>query len=205
MKKTILLAGALMSMMGVVTAHADSISELPSGEYSLDQTHSSVIWSVNHMGLTSYTARFSAFDATLQLDSENIENSKIKATVDVVSIDTGYPLADENDFDKELSDNENWFNSAKFPHITFESERLEQTGDNVGRMHGKITMLGVTKPATFDVTLNGAMSEHLLTGNAVLGVTAKTIVKRSDWGMDVALGLVGDEVEIVIQAEFMQE
>lgn len=205
MKKIMMGAGLVLAAMQVMSAQAEDISDLPSGRYVLDKAHSSVHWNVDHMGLSTYTARFTDFDATLDLNEKNITGSKVKAHVSVLSMDTGYPYADQNDFDKELAEHENWFNGNVFPKAEFVSTELMQKGDGKGVMKGNLTMLGITKPVEFDVVLNGVMESHLFTGNPALGLTAKAVVTRSEWGLDAGLGLVGDEVEIVIQAEFMQE
>ena len=208
--KKLLLTTTLIAGLGFVNISAagaqTEYSEMPAGVYNLDETHAQLVWRVSHLGLSNYTARFTSFDADLTFDPENPENSKLVATVDPTSIETDYPYPEKKNFDKVLIEGDEWFNSTNFPQIKFESKEIKRNGDNTGTMMGHLTFLGVTKPVTLDVTFNGAMAQQPFSKKPTLGFSASGSLKRSEWGMATYVPNIGDEVELLIEAEFaMQE
>ena len=78
------------------------------------------------------------------------------------------------------------------------------TGNRTGQITGDLSFLGVTKPVTLDVTMNGYLEEHPFAGVPAIGFSGETTISRSEWGMDWGIGSVGDEVEILIEAEFVK-
>lgn len=211
MKKTMrfmALAGVLcfgMAAEGFAQSEDVSYTDLPAGIYELDHAHASIVWKVSHLGLSDYTARFTDFDATYDFNPENPEASVVTVTIDPRSIETDYPNAEEKDFNAKLADGEEWFNSSEFPVIRFQSTKLELTGENTGVLTGDLSFLGVTKPLSLDVTLNGVMSEHPFAKKPVKGFSASGTLKRSDWGMTALVPNIGDEVELLIEAEFLKK
>lgn len=201
MKKLLLTAVAFIGMSSCVLPDMTPLGDLPAGDYKLDPNHGSITWSVSHFGLSNYTARFTKMDATITLDPKNLTKSKVIATVDPGSVKTDYPNAATKDFDKELS-GDAWFNALKFPHAKFVSTKIEKTGKNKGIIHGNLTFMGVTKPMTFEVTLNGAYAQMPLANVPALGISATGVMKRSEWGLTNSLPYVGDNVKLHIEAEF---
>ena len=176
--------------------------DMPSGQYTVDLTHASIVWKVSHLGLSDYVARFTDFDATIAFDSGNVENSSVTATINPLSIQTAYPNADEKDFDDILATDKGWFNAGTFPEITFQSTDIEMTDDRNAVMQGQLTFLGITKPVTLEVVINGAMQRQPFSGKPTLGFSAKTTITRSEWGMTKYVPHVGDEVTVLIEGEF---
>lgn len=181
--------------------------DAPSGEYHLDKNHSSLLIRASHFGLSHYTVRLTKIDATLNFDQANPTASTLTATADAHSVRTEYPGA--RNFDAELS-NSQWLDADSHPEISFRSAGIELTSPNTGRMNGDLTIRGVTKPATLDVTFNHSYATFP-TGQpgAYLGFSAHGTFKRSDYGMMVMQPPAGapgsgvsDEVEIIIEAEF---
>jgi len=203
MRFTLLLLTLLLTPM---LAQADTkLSAMPSGIYKMDPTHASLIWKVNHMGLSNYTARFTKFDADILFDNQNPMNSKVKAEIDPTSIKTDYPNPEEKDFDKKLTEDTSWFNTGKYPTIKFLSTKLEKTSDTTGKLTGNLTFLGVTKPVVLDVTFNKALGNHPFANKPAFGFSATGHLNRSDFGMKTYIPTVSDKVEIVIEAEFIYE
>lgn len=187
-----------------LTASADTkISAMPAGVYKMDLTHASLTWKVMHLGLANYTARFTDFESELLLVPEDLGKSRVNVSVDPTSIRTDYPHKEEKDFDKKLIEGKSWFNAAQFPEIKFKSNAFELTGDNTGKVTGNLTFLGMTKPFTLDVTLNKALGNHPFKNKPALGFSATATVKRSDFGMKTYIPSVGDEVTLIIEAEFI--
>lgn len=198
-----LAAGLLFSAPAF--AQTTPLAQMPAGVYLSDQSHTSVTFRVSHLGLSNYTARFAKADASLDFNPADPLKSTLTATIDPASVRTDYPNPQEKDFDKKLAQDEAWFNAAKFPAITFKSTALEKTGDKTGRMTGDLTFLGVTKPVTLDVTFNGAYDKAPFSEEPALGFSARTALKRSDFGMDTYVPQIGDDVEVVIETEMRQK
>jgi polyisoprenoid-binding protein YceI len=166
-------------------------AEAPGGTYALDKRHASVTAKVSHFGFSGYTFQVRDLDATLQYDPRNVTASKVTFTADPKSIDTGLP-----NFDKELASDE-WVGSTP---VRFVSTRLEPTGARTGRLHGDLTLKGVTKPAVFNITFNGGGPNFR--GTPTLGFTAEGAIKRSDFGVSRMAGAIGEDVRLTVEAEF---
>ena len=179
-----------------------TFGELPGGTYSVDKNHASITWKVNHMGLSNYTARFKKFDADITIDPIDITRSTVTATIDPNSIETDYVATEQEDFNKKLASDKDWFNSVQFPEIKFVSTKVEKTSATTGKITGNLTLLGVTKPVVLDATFVGAYKEHPMTKQPVVGFSAFTKIKRSDFGFKNYIPLIGDEVAIQIEGEF---
>jgi polyisoprenoid-binding protein YceI len=166
-----------------------------SGEYKTDPRHRYITFSYFHQGFSRPWVRWRNWDAVLDWDAEEPEASSVSVTIDATSVDSGVDV-----FDEHLQ-GERFFDTANHPEITFESTSLTKTGDATGTMTGDLTIKGITKPVTLDVTYNNsAFSER---GNEYkIGFSAKGSVNRSEFGMDYLVPVTSDEVEIVIEAEF---
>jgi polyisoprenoid-binding protein YceI len=186
---------------------APAATEAPAGAYTLDRNHASLIFRVNHLGFSHYTARFTRFDARLDFDPADPEASSVTATIDASSIETDNPDP-ALDFDHQLQ-NEDWLNTARFPQMTFRSTGVELTGPARARITGDLDLHGVTSPVTLAVTFNGGYAGNPLDPlGARIGFSAHGWLKRSEFGISEGVPPpgssfgVGDDVEIVIEAEF---
>jgi polyisoprenoid-binding protein YceI len=177
-------------------------NDMPEGEYTLDLSHASIVWKVSHFGLSNYVARFAEFDASIDYKPNDIESSKITATINPLSIQTAYPNASEKDFDKILATDRSWFNAEKYTSIDFVSTSIEMTGEKTAIMRGDLRFLGVTKEVSLDVVFNGAMPRQPLSGKPTMGFSATTSILRSQWGMSKFTPSIGDKVDIMIEGEF---
>jgi polyisoprenoid-binding protein YceI len=182
-------------------------TEAPAGTYSLDRQHASVLFRVNHLGFSRYTARFTRFHAELEFDPANPAASSVSATVDATSIETDYPDP-SLDFDAQLQD-EHWLDTARFTQMTFRSTEVELTGPNTARVTGELALHGVTRPVTLAVTFNGGYAGHPLDpAGARIGFSAHGSLMRSAFGISEGIPPFGskfgvsDDVEILIEAEF---
>lgn len=199
-KSALALGLAAALTLSVHAAHANEAA----GTYKMDRAHASLTWKIDHLGLSFYTARFTKFDATLDIDPDNPTDAKLNVTVDPRSIRTDYPFAERKDFDKELIESPNFFNAGEHPEITFVSTSIEQTGDDTAKVTGDVTLLGVTKPVTMDVRLNG-QKMHPFANKPALGFSGEARLKRSEFGMTHLIGGIGDEVTLLIEAEFIKQ
>jgi polyisoprenoid-binding protein YceI len=182
-----------------------------SGVYVMDPTHASLQWSLPHLGISNYTARFNKFDAKITLDTANLANSTVEATIDPASVDTNYPAdyvaafptSGFKSFSEDIAKNKAFLNATAFPQIIFKSTKVELTGARTAKVTGDLTFLGVTKPVTLDATFNGDLEQHPFVPAPAIGFAAEGKIKRTDFGMP--LGPVGDEVTIRFDAEFIKE
>jgi polyisoprenoid-binding protein YceI len=203
--KRISLLCALLAAATCAAAQAPATA--PAGAYILDKAHSSLIFRVNHIGFSNYTRRFKRFDAKLQFDPANLARSSVTVSVDATSLETDYPSPKELDFNALLQ-NDQWLDTAKFPQMTFRSSKVEVTAPNTLSISGDLTLRGVTRPMVLDATYNGGYEGHPLDPNARIGFSAHGTLKRSEFGMTVGIPPpgttmgVGDEVEVIIDAEF---
>jgi polyisoprenoid-binding protein YceI len=181
------------------------VAEMPAGIYKNDPSHTSLTFKVSHAGLSHYTARFTSVEADLNFDPADVTKSSLSVTVDPASIRTDYPYADKKDFDKELGTGADWFNAGEYPNVTFTSTAIEKTGDTTGKVTGDLTLLGVTKPVTLDITFNGAYKSKPFANVPALGFSATGVMKRSDWGLDTYVPMIGDEVTLLIETELEQK
>lgn len=176
-----------------------TLLSLPVGQYKLEKDHGSLLFRVKHLGLSWYTVRLASFDATLDFDPANPAASKITAIADVMSAHAEHPT--DTGWDARIG--RDILKGGTFPQATFASTHIEVTGPNAGRVTGDLTLMGVTKPVTLDVTYNGGMdAAALYAGRAAVGFSARGTFKRSDFGSTIYSQFVGDEVQLVIEAEF---
>ena len=186
------------------TAAKPAPVNVPAGAYTLDKSHSTVVFKVSHLGFSNYTASFAEFDARLNFDPAKPELTTLEATIDPRSLTLPAPPAGFRD---ELVGPQ-WLNAAQYPAITFKSTKVEVTGANTARVTGDFSLHGVTKPVVLDVIFNGGYAGHPMDPQARAGFSATGTFKRSDFG--IAYGVpapgttmgVGDEVAVEIETEF---
>ena len=173
------------------------IVEIKAGEYTLDKDHAALLFKINHMGFSSYVGRFNEFDVSLDFDPIKIENSRVEAVIDMLSIDVNSPA-----FAATLAGSA-WLNTQNFPQAVFRSLSVQKIDNQRLLVKGELTFLGVTKAVTMDVNLNGA-ANNPLTRKYTLGFAANLRFKRSEFGLKKFIPVVGDEVEIEIHSEFQR-
>lgn len=182
-------------------------TDLPVGAYKIDPAHASLIFKVNHLGFSNFTARFKRFEADLQFDPKMPGDSSVVATIDPTSIETDYPDPETLDFNAQIY-GEEFLDAAKYPEMTFHSTEIRLTGPNTAKITGDFTMHGVTKPLTLDATFNGGWKGIEQDPHARIGFSAQGSLNRSDYGISYGLPPagttfgVGDKVSIIIEAEF---
>jgi len=186
---------ALAAALPAVAAPA-SVADLQGGHYVLDPRHASVIARVNHMGVSLYTVRFDTIAGSFDYDPGRPEHTHVEASVDPASLDVNA------DYSKQFA--EEFLSVSKFPRATFVSTGIQPGTGNQGVMAGDLTLMGVTKPVTFNVTLIGAGHEPLPLplGRRAAGFEATTTIRRPDFGSTFLNNMVGDDVTLQIEAEF---
>jgi polyisoprenoid-binding protein YceI len=171
--------------------------KLRPGQYSLDPAHAALLFKIDHLQLSTYVGRFNSFDASLDFDPEDLGATRLSGIVEMDSLDTN---------DSELEDTikgPDWFNVAQFPQATFSTVSVDVLDDSRFLFTGDLTFRGITAPVQMTGTFNGG-ADNILTGKYTLGFTATGSFKRSDYGMDSFAGIIGDQVDLEIFAEFLQ-
>jgi len=170
-------------------------SNITPGSYELDDTHAYLSFSYSHLGLSNPQIHFADFVANLELSGNDMSQSQISITIDAASLDSAIPELDD---DLKGAD---FFDVANYPEITFQSTAYEETSDSSGRLTGDLSVRGVTKPVTLDVTINSA-AMNPLNRREMIGFSATGILNRSDYGLTAYAPLIGDELSLTVQVEF---
>jgi polyisoprenoid-binding protein YceI len=171
-----------------------STAALAADTWQIDPNHSSAQFSVRHMGISTVRGAFTKVTGSVDYDSSQPEHSSVDVTIDANSVDTRVDMRD-----KDLK-SDHFFDVAKYPTITFKSTKVESAGPGKLKVLGDLTIHGVTKPVTLDVE-GPTPPVKDPKGKLHMGVSATTKVKRSDFAMTFGQGMVGDDVEITIDAE----
>lgn len=195
MKKTA-LGGIPLVLLFLVASFASF------AQWSIDKGHSKFAFIAEHHGLSEVDGYFKKFDGKITAAKDDLSDAVFEITIESGSINT----------DLEMRDNhlksEDMFDVEKFPAIAFKSTSFTKIAGNKYKMAGNMTIKGVTKPITLDVTMNGPMA-HPNPNNKTpqLGIKATTTIKRSDFGIGgkLATVMVGDEISIRATGEFQKK
>jgi polyisoprenoid-binding protein YceI len=185
-----LVAAATLSL----SAFADA--KYKPGKYDVDPMHSKVGFEIPHLVISSVDGHFNTYDGTIEL-ADKFEKSKVKASVDMNSIDTGVAKRDDH------LKSPDFFDVKKFPKMTFESTEITGTPDAF-KMTGNLTIKGVTKKVTFDGKYLGSVDDGM--GHEKTAFNATTSIKRADFGLTwnkaVEAGpVVGETLTINLKVE----
>jgi polyisoprenoid-binding protein YceI len=201
----VLAASLVVLPVAQAKPKAATQTDAPAGTYKLDKAHASLTFRVNHIGFSNYTAHFSDFDATLQLDPKHPEKSSVVAKVKVPSLTL--PTPPKGFLDELLG--KQWLDAALTPEMTFTSTRVKLKGRDVATITGDLTLHGVTHPVTLEAKFNGGYAGNEYEPNARIGFSAHGKLNRSDFGVSYGIPAPGstmgvsDNVDIIIEAEFM--
>lgn len=192
MNKLIRLA-LVPAAVAAIAAPAFAASET----YVIDGSHTYPRFEYSHFGFSTQQSRFNKTTGTIELDRER-KTAKADITIDATSVDTGFPI-----FDQHIQA-EDYFHTEKYPTITFKSTGAKFDGDKLAALAGDLTVKGVTKPVTLDVTSFHCMPHPMLKKPAC-GANATTTIKRSEFNAGKNAPYVGDEVKLVIAVEAVQQ
>jgi len=165
------------------------------GTYTIDTKETLVRYTVMHMGFTEYWGTFPGATGSLTIDPKAIADAKLDVQVPVVGVETT-----NRELNGELFSDE-FFDGEKYKTLHFVSNRVERTGTTTAKVSGDLTMHGVTKPVTLDVTFIGA-GPNAFSRVPTIGFKAEGMVKRSDFGLGKYVPIVSDETTITISAAF---
>ncbi len=165
-----------------------------SEKFILDPLHTNITWSANHAGFSNPNGKFAKSSGVMFIDKKNPENSSVEVEIDTTSIITGIEA-----FDIHLK-GADFFNVEQFKTAKFISTKVEVMANDIAKIHGDLTLIGVTKPVILEAKLN-KIGRHPFTLKKTAGFSATTTIKRSDFGIKYGLSLVSDEVKIAFEVE----
>ncbi len=160
------------------------------GTYVIDPSHSELGFAVRHLAVSKVRGRLSKFEGTLEL-AEDPTRSKATVTIDATSVDTR-----EETRDNHLRTND-FFDVENHPSWTFTSTSIEAESPTEFKVVGDLTIRGVTKPVTLDVTYEGVVQDPW--GNQRVGFSASTSINRDEFG--VSFGAVADASGSILLAK----
>ena len=166
--------------------------------YTLTRQYGSVLFRVMQQDYLNLVGRFDNYSATLEMDFEDLSNSRLSATVQMGSLS----MAD-SDVVETLVNSSAWFNASLYPEATFTTTSVEVTGENTADFHGELNFIGVTKPWTLHVQFFGG-SDGKLTGSTI-GMLATGSFDRTDFGMDQYLNMAKELVSIEVNVKFNRD
>ncbi len=170
--------------------------------YDLDPEHTEVRFTWDHLGLSRQSGRFTDVKGVINFNANNPATSTVEVTIPLTSIQTGVRKLDEH-----LLNSREFFNPDTHPNITFKSVSVTPTGQRTAEVTGELAMNGVTRPVVLDVIWNFSGEHPLSTINPTYagvyasGFSAKTQIRRSDWGLTRTIPFVSDEIRITIETE----
>ena len=201
----------ILASLAIAPAFAQQapVVNVPAGTYVVDTNHARLTWSVDHLGVAPYSARFDAFTMRLQFDPKRLENTVLEASVDPRSVDTGH--SGPEDWDGELATSGEYLDANNHPAITYRSTGVVRTGPRSATLDGELTLLGVTRPMRFDVTYTGSAREHGPAAVPAIGFVAVGTFDRTSHGLthlapaEPGAKGIGPIVTVRMEAEFMLE
>ena len=172
-------------------------------KWALDPTHSELQFKVKHLMISTVTGQFNQFIATVDTEDNDFSKAKIDFTAEVNSISTNNTQRDAH------LKNSDFFDAPNHPQIIFRSEKFEKVAGDDYRLHGDLTMRGITKPVTLDVEFGGVTVDPW--GNTRAGFTVTGKINRQDFGVsfgavtETGSILLGDEVKIMAGVQFVKQ
>jgi polyisoprenoid-binding protein YceI len=162
------------------------------GDFEVDPVHSTVVFRIQHMGVSFFQGRFNTIAGHVALDAATPGNSVVEITIESGSIDTNNAKRDDDCRGPDL------LNASEFPQIGFKSESVKALGKDRFEVAGQLSFHGETKPLTVQVDQTGMGQGR---GGQIAGFETTFTIKRSDFGMDGMQGALGDEVRLTLAIE----
>jgi polyisoprenoid-binding protein YceI len=191
-----LTGGTVLIAQGPAAPGTKDVAKVTGGAYTIEPTHTQVLFAYDHMGFSNNMGIIAQPSGTLTLDKANPAASKVSVEIPVANLKTGIAALDEHLMKPEF------FDSAKFPKASFVSTGVKVDGTGA-EITGNLTIKGITKPVTLDAEFYGAGVQPM-NKKENIGFVATGTIKRSEFGMGMAVPMVGDAVELKIVAAFQK-
>lgn len=194
MRKKILLASTILILFGFGRwIHNVSAADGKPKSYLVNPLHTTSFFKINHMGISNFYGRFNDISGTIVFDQVNPSNSSFQIKIKANSVDTH-----NGDRDKHLR-GPDFFNSRRYPWITFNSNSVNKTDDHTYAVRGELSMHGVTKPMTVNIEHTGQGKD--IRGTQCIGFETTFSVKRSEFGITYMADGLGENVQMTVSIE----
>ena len=190
-----LSAAPVLAQQDAPPAPSADPTQVRPGAYVLDPAHGKITWSLNHLGFSTYYGQITDVEAKATLNPKEPGKSRVTVTVRTDSVNG------LNDRLNQHVKTPDFFDTAKFPTATFTTTSVEPTSPTTARILGDLTLKGVTKPIAIDATFNQAGIAPT-DKKYTVGFDGRTVIKRSDFGINAFLPILGDEVTLRLEGEF---
>ncbi|MDH4285600.1 MAG: YceI family protein [Gallionellaceae bacterium] len=178
-------------------ASVSSIAIAAPETYVIEEKHTMPRFEYSHFGYSTQSSRFDKASGKIVLDRV-VKAGSVEVTIDAKSVNTGSPLFNEH---IQAAD---FFDTAKYPAITYKSRSMKFDGDRLVAVEGDLTVKGVTKPVTLTITSFHCMPHPMLKKDAC-GANATAKIKRSEFNAGKHAPHVSDEVTLIIPVEAVKE
>jgi polyisoprenoid-binding protein YceI len=172
-------------------------ADVQPGSYSVEPTHTRVLFAVSHMGFTTWYGEFTDVSGSLKLNPKALGASTLDITIPAGTISTS-----NTKLDGELK-SPTWLDTTKYPTIEFKATKIVRTGHDTATITGNLTFHGVTKPETLAVTFNAA-GVNFISKQYTVGFNATGTIRRSDFDDSTYVPIIGDEVSLIISVAFVK-
>lgn len=177
-----------------VAAFSNNSFAAVENKYTIDPTHTSVVWFVNHFGFSNPSGKFSDIEGSIVFDEKFPQKSVVEVTIKTAVLNTGFAK-----FDAHLK-SADFFNVEKFATAKFVSKKIKVIGKNKAKIEGELTLLGISKPLTLDATFN-KLGVNPINQKSTIGFSATSTITRSEFGINYAVPNVADKVNLLIEVE----
>ena len=188
-------AAIILSVFFVLTAFTININT-----WKNDKPHSQLAFTITHLGISDISGTFNDFDVTVNSSKPDFSDASFELTAKTASIDTRVEARDNH------LKSADFFDTEKFPELTFKSTSLKKQGKNSYKLSGDLTMHGITKAVTMNLKYRG-ITQNPMSKATTAGFQLDGIIKRSDFniGAGFPAAMLSDEVRINADGEFIQK
>ncbi len=164
-------------------------------KWTLDKSHAKMTFTVTHLLMSEVDGVFKNFDGSVTASKEDFSDAVFELTADMKQVSTNQEMRDGHLQKADM------FDTEKFPTMTFKSTSITPAGPKKFKLAGNLTMKGVTKPVTLDLTLIGTGVNRQ--GKKLVGFKTSGVIKRTDFGVGaMPSAVVSEEVELRASGEF---
>ena len=190
------MKNTLISGISILALSAFTIVD---GTWKNDPAHSQLGFTVTHLGVSEVSGTFNDFEVVANASKADFSDASFELSAKAASIDTRVEMRDNH------LKSPDFFEAEKYPTLNFKSTSLKKAGNNKYKLAGNLTIHGVTKPVTMDLSYNGTV-ENPMSKKPTAGFTLAGTIKRSDFalGSKFPAPMISDEVKIQASGEFAQ-
>lgn len=175
------------------------LARAEAASYRLDPVHTRVLFAIEHAGFSSALGTVSGSEGELSFDPTDWGSARLDVRIPVARLDLGYEKWNDAALARNLLDGE------RYPEARFISSRVEAVDEHHARVTGQLSLRGVSREVTLDVTLNALKRHPLPPFRHTAGFSATTTLSRRDFGITAWSSMIGDSVQVRIEAEAVRD